>query len=167
MSPQVPFGTSAATEAEVYKAIQRDPLTLHSRVWAGISASAKELVLGLLEKNAAKRYTLDQVRRSGGGMCTGASRASSDAAAHHRRRAGTTHTLPGAGASVGARRCRPGLTAGRISARIACQLLSTQRSAVSCAAGSQRSSRALVVNTAGTIVLADTHRPPLVSTAQP
>ena len=58
--PQVPFGSSASTEAEVYKAIQREPVVLHARTWERVSAAAKELVLGLLDKDPQRRYTLEQ-----------------------------------------------------------------------------------------------------------
>lgn len=56
----VPFGSAASTEAQVYKAIQKEPLALHGPAWAQISPSAKELVQGLLEKDPRKRYTLQQ-----------------------------------------------------------------------------------------------------------
>lgn len=49
LSGSIPFGFNAETEAEVYKAIQRDTLTFGA-TWKGISAAARELVSGLLEK---------------------------------------------------------------------------------------------------------------------
>ena len=60
LSGTVPFGANAATEADVYKAIQREELSLASPSWQRISAAARELVSGLLEKDPAKRYTLEQ-----------------------------------------------------------------------------------------------------------
>ena len=46
----------AEEESGVYKAIQRDPLKLDSPVWSRITASARELICGLLEKDPSKRY---------------------------------------------------------------------------------------------------------------
>jgi calcium-dependent protein kinase len=59
LSGNVPFGASARTEADVYAAIQRDPLRFGSE-WNKLSGNARELVSGLLEKDPTKRYTLDQ-----------------------------------------------------------------------------------------------------------
>lgn len=60
LSGTVPFGASAESENEVYEAIQNEPLLLQGKQWSRLSAAAKELVTGLLEKNPAKRYTLEQ-----------------------------------------------------------------------------------------------------------
>jgi calcium-dependent protein kinase len=43
----------------VYKCIQRDPLAFGPG-WNNISAAARELVAGLLEKDPYKRYTIEQ-----------------------------------------------------------------------------------------------------------
>lgn len=45
----------AETEQAVYRSIQKDPLKLEGKTWSTVSASARELVVGLLEKNPAKR----------------------------------------------------------------------------------------------------------------
>jgi len=60
LSGTVPFGYEAEEEMQVYESIQRDTLKLESRVWNHVSASARELVCGLLEKDPAKRYTLEE-----------------------------------------------------------------------------------------------------------
>ncbi|RYG55935.1 hypothetical protein EON66_04115 [archaeon] len=59
LSGEVPFGHDADTETEVYHAIQTAPLRFKS-VWNGITPYARELVTGLLEKDASKRYTIEQ-----------------------------------------------------------------------------------------------------------
>uniref|UniRef100_A0A7S1C984 Calmodulin n=1 Tax=Bicosoecida sp. CB-2014 TaxID=1486930 RepID=A0A7S1C984_9STRA len=56
----VPFGAKATKATEVYRAIQRDTLTFKTKHWQSISAPARELITGLLEKDAAKRYTVEQ-----------------------------------------------------------------------------------------------------------
>lgn len=60
LSGTVPFGANASSEAEVYKSIQRDKL-VYGPQWSTISAGARELVSGLLEKDPRKRYTIEQV----------------------------------------------------------------------------------------------------------
>ncbi len=55
LSGTVPFGFEASDEAGVYRSIQRDPLKLDSPVWASVTASARELICGLLEKDPTKR----------------------------------------------------------------------------------------------------------------
>ncbi len=59
ISGTVPFGATAESEVQVYRAIQRDPLVFGPQ-WAKTTAAARELVSGLLEKDPAKRYTLEQ-----------------------------------------------------------------------------------------------------------
>lgn len=59
LSGTVPFGFDAREETEVYHSIQTDPLRM-DRGWEHVSASAHELVAGLLEKDPHKRYTLEQ-----------------------------------------------------------------------------------------------------------
>lgn len=44
----------------MHKSIREDPLTFNGEVWKNVSASARELVSGLLEKNPYRRYTVDQ-----------------------------------------------------------------------------------------------------------
>jgi len=61
LSGTVPFGADAEQETEVYHAIQRDPLRMDGEEWSKLSAAARELVVGLLEKDPSKRYTLEQV----------------------------------------------------------------------------------------------------------
>lgn len=61
LSGTVPFGADAEEEVQVYHAIQRDPLRMDGSEWGSISAAARELVVGLLEKDPSKRYTLEQV----------------------------------------------------------------------------------------------------------
>lgn len=57
LSGEVPFGHNAKSEADVYKAIQSQPLQFNAR-WGTTSPAVRELISGLLEKNPAKRYTL-------------------------------------------------------------------------------------------------------------
>lgn len=61
LSGTVPFGAEAEEEMQVYRAIQTEPLRLHGGQWRSISSAAQELVVGLLEKDASKRYTIEQV----------------------------------------------------------------------------------------------------------
>jgi calcium-dependent protein kinase len=56
----VPFGYDAEEENEVYEAIQKEPLRLEGSVWSKVSGAAKELVVGLLEKDPSKRYTVEE-----------------------------------------------------------------------------------------------------------
>jgi len=56
---EVPFGHDAQTEQQVYRAIQDKPLRFTS-FWNGMSSASRELVSGLLEKDPAKRYTVEQ-----------------------------------------------------------------------------------------------------------
>mmetsp|Transcript_48967 Transcript_48967/g.136224 ORF Transcript_48967/g.136224 Transcript_48967/m.136224 type:complete len:315 (-) Transcript_48967:524-1468(-) len=60
LSGTVPFGYDAEEETEVYESIQRDELRMDTPVWSRVSAPARELIAGLLEKDPSKRYTLDQ-----------------------------------------------------------------------------------------------------------
>jgi calcium-dependent protein kinase len=59
LSGTVPFGARAESEEMIYHAIQREPLRFGEE-WQQISAAARELVGGLLEKDPTKRYTLEQ-----------------------------------------------------------------------------------------------------------
>ena len=56
----------AEEESGVYKAIQRDPLRLDAPVWSTITASARELICGLLEKDPSKRLDDFAAHPSGG-----------------------------------------------------------------------------------------------------
>lgn len=56
----VPFGAKATKATEVYRAIQRDTLSFATKHWQSISGHARELVTGLLEKDAAKRYSIEE-----------------------------------------------------------------------------------------------------------
>lgn len=60
LSGTVPFGADAEEEAEVYQSIQSDPLVLEGHVWDSVSAAARELVEGMLDKDPTKRYTIEQ-----------------------------------------------------------------------------------------------------------
>ena len=62
LSGTVPFGVKATKADDVYRSIQRDELTFTSPQWKRTSPLARELVGGLLDKNPAKRYTVDQAR---------------------------------------------------------------------------------------------------------
>lgn len=59
LSGEVPFGHEASTEAEVYRAIQESPLKF-GPVWNDVTSAARELVQGLLDKDPARRYTVEQ-----------------------------------------------------------------------------------------------------------
>lgn len=61
LSGTVPFGHGATKKAEVYEAIRSQPLQLSGKAWERVSSSAKELVGGMLERDPAKRYTVEQV----------------------------------------------------------------------------------------------------------
>lgn len=63
LSGAIPFGSIASKPKDVQQAIHEQPLTFSSPTWRTISASAKELVAGLLEKNENKRYTAEQILR--------------------------------------------------------------------------------------------------------
>lgn len=56
---EVPFGHTAETESEVYKAIQEQSLHFGS-FWNSITSAARELVSGLLQKDSSKRYTIEE-----------------------------------------------------------------------------------------------------------
>jgi calcium-dependent protein kinase len=56
----VPFGRNATQDTEIYTSIQNDDLSLLGREWDSVSTAAKELIMGLLEKDPTKRYTLRQ-----------------------------------------------------------------------------------------------------------
>lgn len=60
LSGTVPFGFTAEDEATVYHEIQTKPMKMEGSSWSHVSASARELVSGLLEKDPAKRYTIEQ-----------------------------------------------------------------------------------------------------------
>jgi len=59
LSGTVPFGAEANSDAQIYKAIKHDPLVFGSE-WDNSTAAIKELLMGLLEKDPKKRYTLVQ-----------------------------------------------------------------------------------------------------------
>lgn len=59
LSGSVPFGANAADDKGILRSIQNDDLVFGPS-WTGISAAAKELIAGLLEKDASKRYTIDE-----------------------------------------------------------------------------------------------------------
>lgn len=59
LSGTVPFGDGNRKESEIFKAIEHDPLHFGER-WVSITNAAKELIAGLLEKDPAKRYTIEQ-----------------------------------------------------------------------------------------------------------
>lgn len=61
LSGRVPFGQGAKKKAQVYEAIKKEPLRLTGSAWERVSASAKELVAGMLEREPSKRYTIEQV----------------------------------------------------------------------------------------------------------
>ena len=54
----VPFGAHAARTRDVHAAILQQPLATASPEWAALSPLAKDLVMGLLEKDPSRRYTL-------------------------------------------------------------------------------------------------------------
>ena len=54
----VPFGAHATRTRDVHAAILQQPLATGSPEWAALSPLAKDLVLGLLEKDPSRRYTL-------------------------------------------------------------------------------------------------------------
>ena len=60
LSGKLPFGADCDTEAGVYQEIQHKTVDFKSGVWPSISSSAVELVSGLLERDPAKRYTMEQ-----------------------------------------------------------------------------------------------------------
>ena len=59
LSGTVPFGAHAKRARDVYRSIRHDSLKFKKKVWSGISAGARELLVGLLDKDPARRYTLD------------------------------------------------------------------------------------------------------------
>jgi len=59
LSGTVPFGAEANSDAQIYKAIKHDPLVFGPE-WENSTAAIKELLMGLLEKDPTKRYTLVQ-----------------------------------------------------------------------------------------------------------
>jgi calcium-dependent protein kinase len=59
LSGNVPFGSTAKSEPEVYAAIKAQSLCFGPD-WNHLSGHARELVSGLLEKDPVKRYTLEQ-----------------------------------------------------------------------------------------------------------
>jgi calcium-dependent protein kinase len=59
LSGTVPFGGDAADEKGIFRAIQTQPLVF-GRGWESITAAAKELIAGMLEKDPSKRYTVEQ-----------------------------------------------------------------------------------------------------------
>ena len=59
LSGNVPFGSTAKSEPEVYAAIKAQSLCFGPD-WNHLSGHARELVSGLLEKDPLKRYTLEQ-----------------------------------------------------------------------------------------------------------
>ena len=61
LSGTVPFGEGAKNKQDVYKAVQEQPLRLSGLAWERVSASAKELVAGMLERDPQKRYSIEQV----------------------------------------------------------------------------------------------------------
>lgn len=60
LSGTVPFGFHAEEEAAVYKEIQTKPMKMEGAEWSHTTAAARELISGLLEKDPAKRYTIEQ-----------------------------------------------------------------------------------------------------------
>lgn len=59
LSGTVPFGSGAADENAIFKAIQTEDLKFGTG-WTTITGAAKELIAGCLEKDPAKRYTVEQ-----------------------------------------------------------------------------------------------------------
>jgi len=59
LSGTVPFGDGTKKETEIFRCIERDPLRF-GESWTSITHAAKELIAGLLEKDPAKRYTIEQ-----------------------------------------------------------------------------------------------------------
>jgi calcium-dependent protein kinase len=63
LSGTLPFRvgpSTPATTTELRRAICTQPLCLASPPWPGVSPGAKDLVMGLLEKDPARRYTVEQ-----------------------------------------------------------------------------------------------------------
>jgi calcium-dependent protein kinase len=60
LSGRVPFGMEARDDQQIYASIRKDALDLTGREWDAVSPAAKELLMGLLEKEPTKRYSLAQ-----------------------------------------------------------------------------------------------------------
>ena len=60
LSGSVPFGARCRTEEAIYRALQSEVLHFDAS-WARSTPAVRELLSGLLDKDPAKRYTLEQV----------------------------------------------------------------------------------------------------------
>ncbi len=58
MCGRVPFGAGAERTRDVHAAILSQPPATGTPEWAALSPLAKDLIMGLLEKDASRRYTL-------------------------------------------------------------------------------------------------------------
>jgi calcium-dependent protein kinase len=58
MCGSVPFGASAERTRDVHRAVLQEPMASGTPEWAALSPLAKDLIMGLLEKDPARRYTL-------------------------------------------------------------------------------------------------------------
>lgn len=56
----VPFGARAERTRDVHRAILESPMATDSPGWAALSPLAKDLLMGLLEKDPSRRYTLKE-----------------------------------------------------------------------------------------------------------
>lgn len=59
LSGTVPFGGTSGADKEIYAAVINDKLHFDGS-WASITNAAKELIAGCLEKDASKRYTIEE-----------------------------------------------------------------------------------------------------------
>ena len=59
LSGTVPFGGTSANDKEIYACVINDALHFGDS-WASVTNAAKELIAGLVEKDAAKRYTIEE-----------------------------------------------------------------------------------------------------------
>eukprot|EP01029_Cantina_marsupialis_P024855 TRINITY_DN647_c0_g1_i2.p1 TRINITY_DN647_c0_g1~~TRINITY_DN647_c0_g1_i2.p1 ORF type:complete len:471 (+),score=145.04 TRINITY_DN647_c0_g1_i2:122-1534(+) len=60
LSGTVPFGASCANDKEIIREVRHKEVQVTGKRWSHVSASARELVLGMLERDPSKRYTIKE-----------------------------------------------------------------------------------------------------------